>query len=174
MRISLATRATLACAAATLVFPLGLQPSFARMGGTGGASFARPGPGPGHFPHAAPRGFNKRSDFGRSSFDRFGDRPSGRFGFNRSGRFNRFGFTRFRGDQLLVGGWGGWGWGGFPAASAASAPSLAGAAAPVIINIDFDPAPGAGAVVSAGGCVIHTLNYDSNGKYVGERQIPRC
>jgi hypothetical protein len=171
MRISLATRATLVCAAATLAFPLGLQPSFARMGGTGGASFARSGPGAGHFPHAAPRGFNRRFDFGRSGFDRFGDRPSGRFGFNRSGRFNRFGFNRFRGDQLLVGGWGWGGSGGFPAASA---PSLAGAAAPVIINIDFDPAPGAGAAASAGACVIHALNYDSNGKYVGERQIPRC
>jgi hypothetical protein len=26
----------------------------------------------------------------------------------------------------------------------------------------------------SGGCVIHKLNYDSNGKYVGERQIPQC
>jgi hypothetical protein len=26
----------------------------------------------------------------------------------------------------------------------------------------------------SGGCVIHKLNYDNTGKYVGERQIPQC
>jgi hypothetical protein len=26
----------------------------------------------------------------------------------------------------------------------------------------------------SGGCVIHKLNYDNTGKYVGERQISHC
>jgi len=46
--------------------------------------------------------------------------------------------------------------------------------APVIINIGVDPAQGGAPVPYAGGCVIHKLKYDSNGKYVGERQIPQC
>jgi hypothetical protein len=44
--------------------------------------------------------------------------------------------------------------------------------APVIINIGVDPGPGDGAL--NGACVIHKLNYDNTGKYVGERQIPQC
>ena len=44
----------------------------------------------------------------------------------------------------------------------------------MIINIGVDPAQGDAAGASSGGCVIHKLNYDSNGKYVGERQIPQC
>jgi hypothetical protein len=44
----------------------------------------------------------------------------------------------------------------------------------VIINIGVDPAQGDAAGALSGGCVIHKLNYDSNGKYVGERQIPQC
>jgi len=44
----------------------------------------------------------------------------------------------------------------------------------VIINIGVDPGAGDAAGGLSGGCVIHKLNYDSNGKYVGERQIPLC
>ena len=100
--------------------------------------------------------------FGPNRFDRFG-----------SNRFNRFGFNRFGGNQLFVGGWGWGGWGGFPAA-AASEPIIVGDSAPVIINIGVDPAAGDAAAAYSRGCVIHKLNYDSNGKYVGERQIPLC
>jgi hypothetical protein len=52
-----------------------------------------------------------------------------------------------------------------------------GAAGPVIIVVgapaarDFLAAPGAAADPGPeGGCVIHKLNYDSAGRYVGERQ----
>jgi hypothetical protein len=153
----LSWRAARACALATLLFSLGLAPSFARMGAGGPAP--RPGPGFGHAQHFAPHGLSRRFEAGRFGFDRFG--PN-RFGFN---RFNRFG-----GDQLFVGG--GWGWGGY-SASAAPAPILAGDGAPVIINIGVDPGPGDAGALNAG-CVIHKLNYDNAGKYVGERQIPRC
>jgi hypothetical protein len=111
-----------------LVFSLGLAPSHARMGG---APFARPGLGFGHFQHFAPRGFNRRFDFDRfgfnrfrfNRFDRFGANRFGRFGFN---RFNRFGFDGF-------GGWGGWGWdgwGGVPVSNGASEPIIVGDGAP--------------------------------------------
>ena len=157
MRISPVMRGARAYALATLVFSLGLSPSYARMGGSAGGSFARPAFGGGHFSHFAPGGFNRR-------FEGFG-----------SNRFNRFGFYRFGGNPLFVGGWGWGGWGGFPV-TAASEPIIVGDGAPVIINIGVDPGAGdAGAAYSgSGGCVIHKLNYDSNGKYVGERQMPHC
>ncbi|HEY5204109.1 MAG TPA: hypothetical protein VIJ63_05865 [Roseiarcus sp.] len=165
MRISPVMRGARAFALATLVFSLGLSPSFARMGGSAGGSFARPAFGGGHFKHFAPGGFNRRFEAGRFGFNRFGPNRFNRFGFS---RFNRFG-----GNQLFVGGWGWGGWGGY-SASASSQPTIVGDTAPVIINIGVDPAPGDAAGASSGGCVIHKLNYDSNGKYVGERQIPHC
>jgi hypothetical protein len=158
MRISPVMRGARAYALATLVFSLSPSPSFARMGG----SVGRPAFGGGHFQHFAPGGFNRRFEAGRFGFNRFG--PN---------RFNRFGFNRFGGNQLFVGGWGWGGWGGFPV-TAASEPIIVGDSAPVIINIGVDPAQGDAAGALSGGCVIHKLNYDSNGKYVGERQIPRC
>ena len=82
-------------------------------------------------------------------------------------------FNRFGGNQLLIGGWGGWGGYSAPAAGA-SEPIVVGGGAPVIINIGVDPGPGDAASAYMGGCVIHKLMYDSNGKYVGERQIPQC
>ena len=189
MRISLALRAACACAAATLIFPLGLSSSFARMGGAGGAHFARPAFGGGHFPRFAPHGFNGRFDFNRFGFNRFGPNRFDRFGFNRfnrfgSTRFNRFGLNRFGGNQFAIGGWGwggggwdggGWGdWGGAPVSTGASEPIIVREGAPVIINIGADSAPSDAGAGYSGGCVIHRLMYDSNGKYVGERQIPQC
>ena len=158
MRISPVMRGARAYALATLVFSLGLSPSYARMGG----SMDHPAFGGGHFSHFAPGGFNRRFDARRFGFNRFG--PN---------RFDRFGSNRFGGNQLFLGGWGWGGWGGFPD-TAASEPIIVGDSAPVIINIGVDPAQGDAAGAMSGGCVIHKLNYDSNGKYVGERQIPRC
>jgi len=158
MRMSPVMRGARAYALATLVFSLGLSPSYARMGGAMG----RPAFGGGHFSHFAPGGFNRRSEAGRFGFNRFG--PN---------RFDRFGSNRFGGNQLFLGGWGWGGWGGFPD-TAASEPIIVGDSAPVIINIGVDPAQGDAAGAMSGACVIHKLNYDSNGKYVGERQIPRC
>jgi len=167
MRISLGSRAARACAVA-LIISLSAAPSFARMGGVGGASFGRRAFGAGHFPRFAPRGFNRRFDSDRFGFNRFGPKPVDRFGFN---RFGRFGFNRF-GNQLLIGGWGWDGWGGVPISTGVSEPIILGDGAPVIINVGADPAPrGAG---YEGGCVIHKLIYDSAGKYVGDRQSPQC
>jgi hypothetical protein len=172
MAHSLATRVARASAAATLVFSLGLTPAHARMGAAGGASFARPAFGFGH-PHFAAHGFNRFGP-GRFGFHRFGPGRFGRFGFN---RFNRFGFNRFNrfgGNQLFVGGWG-WGccgWGGVPVSTGASEPVVVGGA-PVIIKISADPGPGV-ASAGSGGCVAHTLIYDGDGKYAGERQSSQC
>ncbi len=180
MRISLATRATRVCAAATLVTSLSLAPAFARMGGGPvGAHFAGPGFAMGHSQGFAPRGVNPRFGFSRSGFNRYSPNGSGRFGADRFGRFgfnrfNRFGAGRFGRNQLLIGGWGGWGWGGVPASAGASEPIIVGDGAPVIINVGADPAPGVAAAGYAGACVIHKLIYDSSGKYAGERQSPQC
>jgi hypothetical protein len=186
MPISLAFRAACACAAATLIFSLGLSSSFARMGGAGGAHFARPAFGDGHFPHFAPHGFNGRFDFNRFGFNRFGPNRFDRFGFNRLNRFsfNRFGFSRFGGSQFAIGGWGwggggwdggGWdGWDGAPVSTGASEPIIVREGAPVVINIGADPGSGDAGSAYSGGCVIHKLMYDGNGKYVGERQTPQC
>ena len=174
MRIPLSLRAARGCAVATLIFSLGLTPSFARMGG---APSGRPAVGGGHFSHFAPRGFNRRFDFDRFGFHRFGPNRFDRFGANRFGRFGFDRFNRFGGNQLLVGGWGGWGWdggGGAPASTGASEPIIVGGGAPVIINVGVDPGLGDAGGAYSEGCVIHKLNYDSNGKYVGERQIPQC
>jgi hypothetical protein len=160
MRIPLSLRVARACAIATVILSLGLAPSFARMGGSAGGSFAHSSFGTDHASHLAPRGFNQRFE-------------TGRFGFN---RLNRFGPNRFGGNQFF-GGWGGsgWdGWGGVPASTGASEPILAGDGAPVIINIGVDPGQGDAGGALSGGCVIHKLNYDNTGKYVGERQIPQC
>jgi hypothetical protein len=172
MRMSPVMRGARAYALATLVFSLGLSfslalsPSYARMGGAVG----RPAFGGGYFSHFAPGGFNRRFEANRFDFNRFGPNRFDRFGSN---RFNRFGFNGFGGNQLFLGGWGWGGWGGFPA-STASEPIIVGASAPVIINIGVDPGAGDAGAAYSGGCVIHKLNYDSNGKYVGERQIPLC
>jgi hypothetical protein len=166
MRISPVMRGARAYALASLVVSFGLSPSCARMGG----SMDHPAFGGGHFSHFAPGGFNRRFDARRFGFNRFGPNRFDRFGSN---RFNRFGFNRFGGNQLFVGGWVWGGWGGFPAA-AASEPIIVGDSAPVIINIGVDPTAGDAAAAYSRGCVIHKLNYDSNGKYVGERQIPLC
>ena len=64
--------------------------------------------------------------------------------------------------------------GRFPRFRGVSSPSLPETARRVIINISVDPGPGEAAGASSGGCVIHKLNYDNNGKYVGERLIPQC
>jgi hypothetical protein len=162
MRISPVMRGARAYALATLVFSLGLSPSYARMGGSVGPAF-----GGGHFSHFAPGGFNRRFEAGRFGFNRFGPNRFDRFGSN------RFGFNRFGGNSLFVGGWDWGGWGGFPD-TAASEPIIVGDSVPVIINIGVDPAQGDAAGALSGGCVVHKLNYDSNGKYVGERQIPQC
>jgi hypothetical protein len=169
MRMSPVMRGARATALASLVvsfgfsFSLGLSPSYARMGGAMG----RPAFGGGHFSHFAPGGFNRRPEAGRFGFSRFGPNRFDRFGAN------RFGANRFAANPLFGGGWGWGGWGGFPA-TAASEPIIIGDSAPVIINIGVDPAAGDAAAAYSRGCVIHKLNYDSNGKYVGERQIPRC
>ena len=176
MRISLATRAARACAAATLVFSLGLAPSYARMGAPGGGGrFAGPASGFGHSPRSAPRGLNPRFNFDRFGFRSFGPERSDRFGFNRFGHgwSDRSGFSRFNRfqNQLLIGGWG-WGW--VPAPTATSEPVIVVDTPPVLISINSGPGTGGGGQGSAGSCVIHKLNYDPDGKYVGERQIPRC
>jgi hypothetical protein len=155
MRMSPVLRGARPPVLATLILFLALSPSYARMGGgSAGGSFARPGFGSGHFHHFAPGGFNRRSDFGRMGSSRLSP--------------NRFG------NPLLIGASGWDGWADYSAPAAASEPIIVGDGPPVIINIGVEPPASDPASADAGGCVIHKLNYDSNGKYVGERQIPLC
>ncbi len=80
-----------------------------------------------------------------------------------------------------------WTWGGlygsgfwYSPYGYADSSSGVGGSGPVIIVAapsfnDFPAAAPEGAdPASPGGCVIHKLNYDRAGKYVGERQIPAC
>ena len=173
MRISLSMRAGRACAAATLFFSVGLAPSFAHMA----APLVRPALGPHHFPVFVARGFN-RFGFTRFGINRFGPNRFDRFGFN---RFNRFGFGRFGRNgngwgwnQLGVAGWGYWG----DPNSAQTAPSepiiIGGGGPPVVISINGGPGARDAGGGYTGGCVIHKLTYDGDGKYVGEQQTPGC
>jgi hypothetical protein len=163
MRVSLVKKG--ACAMAAFVFLLSLTPSFARMG----RPIGRPGSGGGHFAHFAPHGFNGRFGFAHSGFNRF---PK-RFGYLAPDRFKHFGWDRFGRNQFGFVGWESWS-GALPAPIEASEPIIVEGGSPVVINIDVDPGPaGAGSALS-GGCVVHKLNYDNTGKYVGERQIPQC
>ena len=64
--------------------------------------------------------------------------------------------------------------GGVPVSTGTSEPIVVGEGAPVIINVGAGAESGDAGGGYGGGCVIHKLIYDSNGKYVGERQSPQC
>jgi hypothetical protein len=163
MRNSLSMRAARACPAGTLLLSLALPPAIAHM------PASRTGIGPGH---VAPLGFRS---FNRIGVNRF---RYNRFGFDRFDN-HRFGFNRFGGnvnafDSGLLG-LDGWGYWGYPPSSptAPAAPIIVGAGGPpVVINAYSGVAADPGE--HGGGCVIHQLQYDSAGSYVGERQIPGC
>jgi hypothetical protein len=187
MRISLMTRAGRACAAATLVFSLGLAPSLAHVAAPFAAAAARPALGPGIFPLVAAGGFNRfvfaRFGFNRFGFNRFGPNRFDRFGFNRFNhlnRFDRFGFSHFGWNangwgwnQLGVTGWGYWG-DPISAPTAPSEPIIIGCGPPLVVNVVAGSGTGAAGGGYTGGCVIHKLIYDRDGKHVGERQTPEC
>jgi hypothetical protein len=154
MRNSLLTRAARASVAGTLLFSLGLAPALARVGAAH-SSVA--------FVHGRPLGLRASNhfDFKRHAFERF-DR-------------HRFGFNRFRGNQLGLGlgFWGGqWGYSGDPPPSEPII--VGGGGPPVVINLDAGAGGGEIGGGYVGGCVIHKLMYDPAGKFVGERQIPAC
>ncbi len=179
MAIPLFSGAARALAAGTLCLSLGLAPALAHMAPPLAAPRAHAAIGPGHFAPFAFRGFHR---FGaeRFGFDRFGVNRFGfdRFGFDRFG-VNRFGFDRFgrnagvwNWNQLGLGGWGYWD-GPVSAPAAPSAPIIVGGGGPPVA-INVYPGAVAGPGDAVGGCVIHQLQYDRAGNYVGERQIPNC
>ena len=103
-----------------------------------------------------------------------------RFFFARN-RFARNGFKGnffFNQGALLGCCGGGWGWGGpwVGPTSAGADPVVVGAGGPpVIINISPPAATGEAANGGyEGACVVHQLQFDSAGKYIGERQYPQC
>jgi hypothetical protein len=150
------------------------------------APVTRPAIGFGHFPHFVAHGFNRFgfsrfhfNHFGFNRFDRFGFNRFHHFGFNRFGfhrfGFNRFGFNQFGFNQFGFAGC--CGWGGFTDAfpESSAGPIVIGGPSVAIGAGGGDPGPGdppGGGYT--GGCVIHKLIYDRNGKYLGERQFPQC
>jgi hypothetical protein len=156
MRTSLETRAVAASAALALFLSLGLEAPLAHGGPSFGAPAMRPGFVHGHGWAPGSRSASRQAWAFR-----------GQNGFRRYGRFRNGG--GFYGPGFWYGPYGyGDGYGG-------------GGASPVIIVVgapalsDFPGALGGNADPSPeGGCVIHKLNYDSAGKYVGERQIRGC
>ena len=122
------------------------------------------------FPHFAPRGFNRRFDLADLA-----SIVSARTGLTASASIASIALAlpALTGISFSSAA----GVGAVGAASRfrrGSEPIIVGDGAPVIINIGADPSPGAPRRRVCGGCVIHKLIYDSDGKYVGERQSPKC
>ncbi len=182
MLTSLLTRAARASVAGSLFCSLSLAPALAHMASLPMARAAHPTIGGGHSLLFGARGFNhfhlERFGFDHFGFNRFGPNRFDRFGF---GRFNRFGFNRFgrngnawNGNQLGVTGWGDWG-GAFSAPAAPTAPIIIGGGGPpVVISVNAGPSASDVSGGYRGSCVIHLLNFDGSGKYVGEKQYPEC
>ncbi len=157
MRTSLPMRAVSASAAVALFLSLGLEAAFAHPQASFGPPVMRPGIVHGH---GQPPGW------------RNGARSSSAWrGWNRGDRWSRDG--RFwNGGGILGGGFwyppygladAGGGGGGSLIVIGASAPGIYPAAS--IGGFEAN---------SGGGCVIHKLIYNANGKYIGERQTPEC
>jgi hypothetical protein len=157
MRTSLFMRAGAASAVAALFISLGLEAALARTQSPFRSPVMRPA-------------IVHRHDQAQDSSN------GGRYSWTWR---NQFGRKRWSGNGWL------WNQSGFYDSDFWYSPSwLAGAAsrvggASVIVTAaprlnDF-PAAGEGTDPNAeGGCVIHKLIYDRDGKYVGERQIPEC
>ncbi len=170
MRNSLLMRAARASVAGTLFLSVGLAPALAHMAG---------------FPHAGPSGrpgmgYGRGHAFAAPGLNRNGMRRGpnrgvvdGRGRFVRNGPHGRG--SRF--NQALTYsccGWGGWsGWSG-PGSTptAPDAPVVVGGGPAFVFNLPSSANVGDGGY--GGGCVIHKLQFDSAGKYIGERQYSEC
>ena len=173
MRISLSMGAGRACAAATLFLSLSAPPalSHATLPGLG----LRVGTVHGHAQWAGSLGWTRNARAWQ-----------GESGWSRSSRWNGWGRNAWR--------WNGWGLNGrywsqaglyglgyWPSPDAyASAAIAPGADGPSIvigapsINVYPPAEPASFDRDIGGGCVIHKLIYDRDGKYVGEQQTPEC
>jgi hypothetical protein len=156
MRTSLPMRAVSASAALALLLSLGLEAAFAHPQASFGPPAMRPG-----FVHGHALAPGSRNGAHSSWMWRGGSRGDR---FSRDGGFrNRFG---------LVGG-GFW----YPPYGLADAGGGGGGSLIVIGGSTPGIYPAAsigGFEANSGGCVIHKLIYNANGKYVGERQTPEC
>jgi hypothetical protein len=168
MRISLSMRAVCASGAAMLCVLLGTPPALSHA--TPSGMGLRVGTVQGRAQWAGSRGWT-RDAWAWQAHD----------GWSRSSRWNGWGFNAWR--------WRGWGrnWHssqaglygfGYGASLDASGPPLGAAGLSVVIrapSINVDPpAEPASFDRGVGGCVIHKLIYDGDGKYVGEQQTPEC
>ena len=192
MTRSLCLKATRALVAGSVIFSLGLSPVYAQ-------GLAPPGGPVGHFamtPFHGPLGVKAASGWrgwgGRGWENRGGFAPNVRrdghngwaYGDVRRGRGN----SRWNGRGAYTwtgrGGVGQGGWDGYPGLWASGSwvvsPEPQGVpAAPEIIVVGEAPHPavagsGGGSGGQRGGCVIHHLEYDGAGNYVGESETPSC
>jgi hypothetical protein len=156
MSASLSMRAAAAFAAGALFFSLGFDAALAHGQMSFGPPAMRPGIAHGH--GSAP---GWRSGGGSSS-TWLGARRDWRF--SRNGGFrNRFG---------LFGG-------GFWYSPYAFGDTASGLGPVIVVgapalNVYPDAIPAGADPSVERGCVIHKLDYDSGGKYLGERQTPEC
>jgi hypothetical protein len=156
MRISLSMRAAAASLAVVLLSP-GLEAALAH----GQASFRGPVMRPASaYAHGQARGWSNGGHYSWTWRGQYG-----------RDRFSHNGWLWNQGGLYGVG----FGYSPYGLAGASS-----GVGAPVIVVgapsfNDFPPAVAESADPNAeGGCVIHKLIYDRDGKYVGERQTPGC
>jgi hypothetical protein len=161
MRISLSMGAGRACVAAIMVALLGAPPALSRPTPSG-LGF-RVGMVRSHAQWAS-RGWTRNAWAWQ-----------GQNGWSRSSRWKSWGRHRWYWSQAGLYGFGYW-----PSPDAyVSAAMPSGDEAPtIVIGAPLDAYPPAepasfGRAVG-GGCVIHKLIYDANGKYVGEQQTPEC
>jgi hypothetical protein len=177
MAIPFFSRAARASVVGTLFLSLGFAPALGHMAPLAAAG-AHHAIGRSQFNRFGFRGFNRfgfnRFDFDRSGANRFG---FGRFGFDRFG-VNRFGRNGWNGNQLGFGGWGYWDYPPSAPTEPAAPIIVGGGGPPAVINVypsaAVGPSAAAGASEALGGCVIHQLQYDGAGNYVGERQSTNC
>ena len=182
MDLSLFKRAARALLAGSLLLASSLAPAFphsfsapgprASMAHWGGAHGQRVFGGRGHFLADRGTAFARGWTWGRKGWGWNGwthDRLA-YYGWGRGGWRGRTGWNAGFGDGS---GYGGAYWDGYgqPAVVAGGAPPLVFAPS---VTVYAPSAPGRGDEAVAGGCVIHKLEYDSAGNYVGEKQYSGC
>ena len=188
MGVPLVLNAARTLVAGSLVLSLGLAPASAHMALPAGGPVGHAGFTLGHGRPLTEPGFGRVGSFVLSGRNGYGWDNRGRSPWYGWGRSSWYGWSRY---GRIGRGWNGWGpygldgwsaysgfWGPGYWASAGDAgsipqpPAVAVAGGPTLVSINVYS--GAADPGEHGSCVIHRLEYDGAGHYVGERETPYC